>query len=140
MGQNGNYSDAEQVVRDLFDSWKPSSEAFYGSFDRFFDENTVWENVGLSKTTGKDEAIAFVKAFPIPMAYMTAAEITTASSGDTVFAERVDYFHDEDGKVLLEAWVNGIFVIKNGKIAEWRDYADTAGLGARLQELAGPPQ
>lgn len=138
MGQHANpkSAEAETVVRDFFAAWQPSAEAFAAAIDRFFDDQTVWENVGIGTTIGKEQAIGFTTGFPIPLAYITAEDIMIASAGDTVFAERVDHFHDDSGDVFLSVRLNGVFVIKNGKIAQWRDYFDTAGFGAEVQKVA----
>lgn len=138
MGQyaNADRSHAETVVRDFFAAWQPSPGGFATVIDRFFDDQTVWENVGIGTTIGKEQAIGFSTGFPIPLAYITAEDITIASAGDTVFAERVDHFHDDTGDVFLSVRLNGVFVIKNGKIAQWRDYFDTAGFAAEIQKAA----
>ena len=45
-----------------------------------------------------------------------------AESGDIVFTERVDRFQMGDKKVELP--VAGVFEVRDGKIAAWRDYFD----------------
>lgn len=133
---NANSGHAESVVRDFFAAWQPSAGALAGAIDRFFDDQTVWESVGIGTTVGKEQAMGFITGFPIPLAYITAEDITIASVGDTVFAERVDHFHDDTDEVFLSVRLNGVFVIKDDKIAQWRDYFDTAGFGAAVQKLA----
>jgi len=45
-----------------------------------------------------------------------------AENGDVVFTERVDRFQMGDKKVELP--VAGVFEVRDGKIAAWRDYFD----------------
>jgi limonene-1,2-epoxide hydrolase len=44
-------------------------------------------------------------------------------------SERLETFaRASDGKVMLELPVTGVFVMRDGKIAEWRDYFDSAAV------------
>ncbi|TMS52459.1 limonene-1,2-epoxide hydrolase family protein [Mycobacterium sp. DBP42] len=138
MSEHVSGDGAEKTVRDFFAMWTPAAGSLEQAIDRFFTDETVWENVGLGAMVGKDQAISFMTGFPIPLAYITAEDITMATAGDIVFAERVDHFHDDTGAIILSARLNGVFVVHDGKIAQWRDYFDTAGFAAELQKLATP--
>ena len=48
--------------------------------------------------------------------------LAIASAGDLVFTERVDRFEMMGKSVSLP--VAGVFQVRNGKIAAWRDYFD----------------
>ncbi|MBV1918313.1 MAG: hypothetical protein KUG65_09680 [Sphingomonadaceae bacterium] len=50
--------------------------------------------------------------------------------GGTVLTERIDHMRDADGRTLMSIRVMGTFDVKDGKIAAWRDYFDTAGLAS----------
>ena len=50
--------------------------------------------------------------------------LAIASSGDRVLTKRVDRLHFPG--VVVEIPLMGIFVVRDGKIAEWRDYGDCA--------------
>ena len=50
--------------------------------------------------------------------------LNTAVRGNLVFTERVDRFTMGGRKIDLP--VAGVFEIRNGKIAAWRDYFDMA--------------
>ena len=56
------------------------------------------------------------------------AQITV---GDTVMNERIDRF-DVNGTVVAIP-VMGIFKVRDGKIAEWRDYAEGSMMAAQLK-------
>lgn len=132
---NPNRTHAETVVRDFFAAWQPSAGAFTEAINRFFDDQTVWENV-VDTTIGKEQAIGLITDFPIPVSYITAEDLRIDSAGDTVFAQRTDHFCDNTDKLLLSMRLNGVFVIKDDTIAQWRDYADTFGFGAAVQVAA----
>lgn len=118
------------LVKEIFASWGPTSEHFWASFETYFDENTVWENVGMATTVGKDEALAFARSFPLDFAYMSVDLLNIVSHGPIVMNERVDYFHNDAGEIVASIRVAGIFKLEGKTIREWRDYFDTAPLGA----------
>jgi limonene-1,2-epoxide hydrolase len=55
------------------------------------------------------------------------------ASGDTVFNERTDRFRK--GDKWLEIEVAGVFVVRGGSIALWRDYFDMDALRRGLADL-----
>jgi limonene-1,2-epoxide hydrolase len=120
------------VVRAYCNSLGPTNAAYWESFERFFDESTVWENVGLARTVGKAEAIAFAKAFPLPFDHMRVDDLRMVADGETVYNERVDHFCDRTGVPLVTVRIAGVFIVRGGKLAHWRDYFDTAGFGAAV--------
>ncbi|WP_312770259.1 limonene-1,2-epoxide hydrolase family protein [Pseudoxanthomonas mexicana] len=115
------------LVREYFDSVGPTAEQFWRSFDTYFDENTVWENVGVSRTVGRDQAIAFAKAFPVKFDHMRIEDVSLAGAGNRVYVERMDHFCKADGSIVSSIKALGVFEINGNKIASWRDYFDTAG-------------
>jgi limonene-1,2-epoxide hydrolase len=98
----------------------------------YFTSATVYENVGMSITTGADEASAVFAGFSssLGMATMWVENLHVAASGDVVLTERIDHVRDASGKTLMSIRVMGAFEVKDGKIVAWRDYFDTAGLAA----------
>ena len=57
------------------------------------------------------------------------------SSGDLVMNERTDRFLVKDGPAM-ELPVAGVFELRDGKIARWRDYFD---LETIMKQMAGGP-
>ncbi|MGB6551992.1 MAG: limonene-1,2-epoxide hydrolase family protein, partial [Candidatus Binataceae bacterium] len=51
--------------------------------------------------------------------------LRAAANGNTVFNERIDIFDLGNGK-KIELPVAGVFEVRGGKIALWRDYFDLA--------------
>jgi limonene-1,2-epoxide hydrolase len=84
--------------------------------------------------TGPDASFEFLSYFQ--SAYETKLEILReAVNGDVVMSERLETFaRASDGEVLLELPVTGVFVMRDGKIAEWRDYFDSAIVGPIMPE------
>jgi limonene-1,2-epoxide hydrolase len=75
---------------------------------------------------GPDASFDFLSYFQT--AYVTEREILReAVNGDVVMSERLERFkRPSDGATLLELPVTGVFAMQGGKIAEWRDYFDSA--------------
>jgi limonene-1,2-epoxide hydrolase len=120
------------VVQEYLNAIGPTSEDFWRSFDTFFDEATIWENVGVSRTVGRDEAISFARAFPVKFDHMRIEGLTLAGAGNRVYAERLDHFCMRDGAIIFTVRALGVFEIKGRKIVHWRDYFDTAGFAATV--------
>lgn len=59
--------------------------------------------------------------------------------GNVVMNERVDRYPDPPGREPFELPVTGVFVFRDGKIAEWRDYFDTRQLDAGIGQDSSPP-
>ena len=121
-------ADAQTEVLAFFDEWKPTLADMLASMERRFTDQTVWENVGISKTTGFAEAKAFMDGFaqmyPIESGEVIVHHV--ASDGNVVLTERTDNFHDKDGQLLVSIKLMGVFEMDGDKIVSWRDYFDTA--------------
>ena len=90
----------------------------------FFTEDAVYHNMPLAPVQGHD-GIRAVMEFFVPGSEEIEFEILgRASAGETVFTERVDHFVMGERKVDLP--VAGVFEVRGGKIAAWRDYFDMA--------------
>lgn len=120
-------SEALNEVLTFFEEWKPSLAAMLASMDKRFTDQTVWENVGLSKTTGFAEAEAFMEGFAQMHPIDTAEVIVhhAAAHGNVVLTERTDNFFDKDGKQIVSIKLMGVFEMNGPKIIAWRDYFDT---------------
>jgi limonene-1,2-epoxide hydrolase len=84
-------------------------------------DDVVYDNVPLGPVTGPDERIEWVVSHQV-------------AEGDVVMNERVDRFLI-DGE-WLEIPLAGLFVLRDGRIAVWRDYFDLEGF-RRQRERAG---
>lgn len=125
-------SPAETV--DTFLSMWSRPGGFAEAVQLYFTPDTRYINVGMSDTRGIDETLAFIEGFEQvsgPGSHIRVETLTSASEGNRVLNERIDEVVAADGRVVASIGVMGIFVVEDGKITEWRDYFDTAGLAAQ---------
>jgi limonene-1,2-epoxide hydrolase len=113
--------DPETLVRDFCAAWaRRDVDELLG----YFADDAVYHNMPLAPAVGK-EAIRQILGMFVPPASMIAFDVLgTAARGDVVFTERVDRFTIGDKAVSLP--VAGVFEVRDGKIAAWRDYFDFA--------------
>lgn len=114
-----------EIVTAFIAEW-PQPDTFKTCVHRWFAADCAYENVGLSKTTGPDEAVAFFAAMAAQMDLATIGVdmLGLVANGDTVMTERIDYLKNSAGATLFTIPLMGVFKIRDGKIAEWRDYFD----------------
>jgi len=131
-------SDQIRFVEDFLRRWADGAEAFHDAIRDSFTPDTVWENVGYQTTAGPDEAIAFLgKGEAAWGRDAIVAEVRAiAATGDTVLTERVDHEYHKDGRLLFSVPVMGIFELRDGRIAAWREYFDTAPVVAKRDATA----
>jgi limonene-1,2-epoxide hydrolase len=100
--------------------------------NRYFHENGVYENIGMSRSEGIDEILDFVGYFERTTGngWMVVEMKAIAEAGSFVLTERIDHVMDGEGKLLMSSAVMGAFELKDGKIVAWRDYFDTGSLDA----------
>ncbi|WP_022978075.1 limonene-1,2-epoxide hydrolase family protein [Nevskia ramosa] len=117
---------AQQTVEAFIANW-PKADRFYPCVREYFTADCLYENIGVSKTTGPEEAIAWftMMSTQLPFVSIDVDMLAIAAVGDTVLTERIDYLKDKDGNTLLTIPLMGIFKLRDGKICEWRDYFDT---------------
>lgn len=93
---------------------------------RWFTPTTVWVNEGVSRTTGIEEAIAFLER-PSRSPSVAAVHfeiLAIAADGNRVLTERIDRFVRADGSEIAAARLMGIFEVEGDHIVAWRDYFD----------------
>lgn len=112
----------------FFEEWKPTLANMLASMEKRFTDQTIWENVGVSKTTGFSEAKGFMSGFAQLYPIESAAVIVhhAAAHGNVVLTERTDNFFDKDGKQIVSIKLMGVFEMDGPSIIAWRDYFDTA--------------
>jgi limonene-1,2-epoxide hydrolase len=127
-------STPEQLVNEFLAMWaKPGG--FARAIEAMFTDTTVYENVGMTKSTGIAEAAAFATAFTESdgNATIKVDVLASAACGNTVMNERIDHVIQGDGTVKMSIAVMGIFEVEGGKITGWRDYFDTAGMFRQME-------
>lgn len=115
----GGVVSPEQVVKDFCAAW---SRLDIDELMTYFTEDAVYHNMPMDPAVGHD-AIRAVMSFFVPMSQeITFEMIHIAATGNVVHTERVDRFVMGANNVVLP--VAGVFEIRDGKIAAWRDYFD----------------
>ena len=115
-----------ETVQAFIATWKVPG-AMVEQLGHYFTSDCLYENIGMSKTRGPDEALAFFAEFAkaLPFVSIDVDMLAIAASGDKVLTERIDHLKGADGKTLVSIPLMGIFKLRDGKISEWRDYFDT---------------
>ncbi len=91
---------------------------------QFFADDAVYHNMPLQPVQGKDAIKGVIEQFLAPFERAEWEVKQIAAAGDTVLTERVDRFIGVERTVELP--VMGVFEVRAGKIAAWRDYFDLA--------------
>jgi len=110
----------ETIVREFCAMWP---ERNIERFLEFFTDDALYHNMPLEPVTGKDGIREVLNLF-VPAEDLEAEILHLAAAGNRVFTERVDRMRFGDKKVVLPC--AGVFEIRDGKIAAWRDYFDLA--------------
>lgn len=121
-------ADPADVVRDFCDVLtKRDPEAVRAHLTA----DAVYQNVGMAASVGADAVIAdltnqygmFPETYRFEIKHL-------AVNGDVVLTERMDYLAGPAMNLAIP--VMGAFVVREGKIARWTDYFDSALIGKIL--------
>ncbi len=111
----------DQIVTDFCAAWGEGNiEAIVATFA----DDAVYHNIPMDPIEGKEAIAAVIGGF------LTGNTITfdthhQVAAGDVVMNERTDHLTMGDAPTISLP-VMGTFVLKDGLIAEWRDYFDLA--------------
>ena len=106
---------------------------FGEAVEAYFTPETVWENVGATKTVGSAEALTAFPGFADGGPAIRVDTLAIAAVGNIVLTERIDHIMGPDGNPAMSIPLMGAFNVEDGKIVAWRDYFDTAGFAAAMQ-------
>ncbi|MGQ0619636.1 MAG: limonene-1,2-epoxide hydrolase family protein [Panacagrimonas sp.] len=117
---------ATQIVTDFLKAWEPAF-GYRTALDEYFTADCVYENVALTHSTGPAAAKALMENFNAQMGFarLSLEMVNIVVAGNIVLTERIDHLCDVDGKRLVTLRLMGVFEIRDGRIAAWRDYFDT---------------
>jgi limonene-1,2-epoxide hydrolase len=90
----------------------------------YFEDEAVYHNMPGPLVQGKPAIRAVLERFLLPAQRVEFRMLNVAAAADTVLTERLDVF--EMGGRTVELPVAGVFEVRGGKIAAWRDYFDMA--------------
>jgi limonene-1,2-epoxide hydrolase len=94
-------------------------------------DDVVYENVPMGVMNGHDEVRAMLGPFAEMAERIEWEVLEQVEGGDTVMNERVDRFWLEGGHTI-ELRVAGVFKVRDGKIAVWRDYFDLEAFNSQM--------
>lgn len=123
-------STSAQIVGDFCAAWaRKDIDELLG----YFTEDAIYHNIPTDPAQGHDAIRAVMNLF-VPMSKQIEFRVDKmVSAGDVVFTERVDSFVMEKGTISLP--VAGVFEIRDGKIAAWRDYFDMQQFMSQMQAV-----
>ena len=112
--------DPETIVREFCAAWPERS---IDNLLAYFTDDALYHNMPMEPVTGKDGIREVLNLF-VPAEDLEAEIVHLAARGNMVFTERVDRMTVGGKRVVLPC--AGVFEIRDGKIAAWRDYFDLA--------------
>jgi limonene-1,2-epoxide hydrolase len=116
----GYFKDPETVVREFCAAW--AARNVERLLD-YFTDDALYHNMPMEPVTGKNSIREVLNLF-IPAEDIEARITHLATRGNIVFTERIDRMTMGGKAVVLPC--AGVFEIRDGKIAAWRDYFDLA--------------
>ncbi|OYU70392.1 MAG: limonene-1,2-epoxide hydrolase [Alphaproteobacteria bacterium PA2] len=122
-------SENEATIRRFIDAW-PRLDP--DELVAFFTEDGIYHNMPIGPIQGQAALRPFIAAF---LGNWTATNwdiLNITAQGDLVMAERVD--HITVGEKQIDLPCCGVFELRDGRIAAWRDYFD---MGTYTRALAG---
>ena len=109
------------VIRDFVQAW---SRLDVDELVSFFTSDGVWHNMPLEPIAGEDKLRQTIAGTIRNWSDVEWDLTHITSNGDVVMAERVDKMTIDGKAVVLPC--AGVFELRDGKIAVWRDYFDLA--------------
>jgi limonene-1,2-epoxide hydrolase len=116
-----------EIVRSFMASWSKGHDAMIESFRTTLAPEAIWENVGISTTRSRDEAIGSLAGQEggMGVAAVDVEMVHIAEIGNVVLTERVDTLRRTDGTMILAVRLAGILEFNEaGQITAWREYFD----------------
>lgn len=115
------------IVRSFMAAWSKGHDEMIESFRTTLAPDAVWENVGVSITRSRDEAVQSMSAQEggLGVAAVDVEMVHIAEVGNVVLTERVDTLLRADGTTILRVPLAGILEFNDdGQITAWREYFD----------------
>ena len=109
------------VISDFIEAW---SRLDADELANYFTEDGVYYNMPIAPVEGRDNVRDFIQGFIANWTQTQWEVLNIVGQGDTVIAERMD--RTKIGEVDVNLPCCGVFEMRDGKIAVWRDYFDMA--------------
>jgi limonene-1,2-epoxide hydrolase len=121
-------SSADELVTEFCGKWvNPDPE----ELAHFFTEDAVYHNIPMEPVQGREAIKQFIAGFTAGFDGIDFQVHKQVSDGELVMNERTDVILRKDGDPIPLP-VTGVFEIKDGRIAAWRDYFDMATITSAL--------
>jgi limonene-1,2-epoxide hydrolase len=105
-------------------------------FASYFTDDAIWWNSPWQPVEGRAAIRETLRRGAAQMAALPWEIHHIVADDDVVMTERVDHFRVGNKQISVPCM--GIFELRNGKIAAWRDYWDLKQLEAQLQSSPAP--
>jgi limonene-1,2-epoxide hydrolase len=109
------------IVREFIAAW---SRLDVDELVSYFAQDGIYHNMPIAPVQGHEALRQFIKGFAGGWTSTDWEVLNIVSSGDVVIAERID--RTVAGGKQVELPCCGVFELRDGKIAVWRDYFDMA--------------
>jgi limonene-1,2-epoxide hydrolase len=117
---------ADELVTEFCKLWASPDPDKLASY---FTEDAVYQNIPMDPLQGRQAISDFIAGFNAAFDGIDFNVHRQVSDGTVVMNERTDVMRRKDGgEVPLP--VMGVFEVRGGKIAAWRDYFDMAAITA----------
>ena len=117
---------ASDLVTEFCAQWAEPDPA---RLAEYFTEDGIYHNMPMPPSQGRTAIQEFIAGFTAMCDGIDFVVHRQVSDGDLVFNERTDIMRLKNGN-RVELPVTGVFEIRDGKIAAWRDYFDMATVTA----------
>ncbi len=107
------------LIKDFCKAWSRLDATELASY---FTEDGIYHNMPADPVRGRNAIETFIRGFAGSWTKTEWEILNLAEAGDVVFAERLD--RTQAGERSVDLPCTGVFTIRNGKIACWRDYFD----------------
>ncbi len=118
----------ERIIREFIEAWSRLDPEELASF---FADDGVYHNMPMGPVAGRRNIEGLIRGFTESWTETTWDLLNIVSSGNLVFAERLD--RTRAGAKSVDLPCLGVFELQGGKIKVWRDYFD---LGTYQKGLA----
>jgi limonene-1,2-epoxide hydrolase len=113
--------DPIQTIQEFCAAWsKRDADLLLG----YFADDAVYHNMPMQPMRGREAIAGFLRQFTQQASAAQFEILHIAANDGVVLTERVDRFTIAGQQIALP--VMGVFELRDGKIAAWRDYFDLA--------------
>ncbi|MDG3011366.1 limonene-1,2-epoxide hydrolase [Rhodococcus sp. D2-41] len=115
----------EQLVTEFCARWTDADAA---TLSEYFTEDAIYHNIPMEPLEGKAAIRTFLDGFLASFEGIEFQVHRQAANGAVVMNERTDVLRGAGRSTPIQ--VMGVFEVRDGKIAAWRDYFDMAAVTA----------